>query len=110
MIDYANIGTIIGARAAIAHVVADGEQTISQFRGALAKEEMHSAGLGHLVDVLLAELKAAAPTHRLFKQTGKRYDTGRPQTQLSLLYEAKFDEAGRKRGVTFPEYLRSRAR
>ncbi len=110
MIDYANIGTILGARAAIAQVVEDGEQAIAQFRGALAKEEMHSAGLNHLVEVLVAELRAVAPGHRLFKLTGKRFDSGHAQTQLSLLYEAKFDEAGRKRGVIYPEYLRSRAR
>ncbi|BCB21997.1 hypothetical protein [Bosea sp. ANAM02] len=117
MTDFAQMGTVLGAQAAIAQVVADGEQTIAQknatiadYKAALLSEQIHAGALDHLVDVLMAELQRLDPANRLLKPTGKHFGDGRPQKQLSAVYADKFDALGKAKGLKRPETLRAQAK
>lgn len=117
MVDFAQMGTVLGAQAAIAQVVADGEQTIAEkdralfeHQAALTVEQLHAAGLKAQVAVLKSELARLDPGNRLLRKTGRHFNDGEAETVLSQVYYKGFDEAGVRKRVPNPSTLRARAK
>lgn len=81
-------------------------QTILELKQALIVERAHSAGLLAGVNAL----RPLAVDHALNKPTGRQLPDGRPETQLSLIYDKAFDEKAKSLGVSFPENLREKAK
>lgn len=117
MVDFAQMGTIIGAREAIAQVVSDGEQTIAQknatiadYRGALLVEQVTRLALDAQVDALLAELRRVAPNSPLLQKTGRIFADGRAESKIARVYVDAFDKFAKAKGIRDPEKLREKVR
>jgi len=115
VVDFAQMGTVIGARDAIAQAVAEGAETIAyknrviaEHRAALAVEEADAAGLKAQVELLLAELRRVNPNSPLFAPTGRKFASGRAETKIGKVYIDAFDKSLRAKGVANPEAHRER--
>lgn len=117
MTDFAQMGTVLGAQAAIAQVVSDGEQTIAEknatiaeYRSALVIEQVTRLALDAQVDALLAELRRVAPNSPLLQKTGRTFADGRAESKIARVYVDSFDKFAKAKGIRDPEKLREKVR
>lgn len=100
MMDFEQIGTMMGARAAIREVseganqvIAEKDAELARVRGTLAVEEMHSAGLLAEVRALKAALEKAVPSHPALRD-------------LRVVYDRAFDAEGVRLKIPNPARYR----
>ncbi len=117
MMDFEQMGTMMGAKAAINNVVADAHELvaskdaeIARLKSALAVEQMHTAGLAAQALALKAALERADPNNALLKKTGRVFPDGKPQVGLSLVYSKAFDDEGARRNIPQPNRFRKVAK
>ena len=115
--DFEQMGTMLGAKAAIGQVAADANalvaqknRDLAQVRGTLAVEEMHSAGLLAEVRALIEALEKVDPNNALLVKTGRKYPDGKLENRLGLIYDKAFDAEGAKQRIPDPHRYRKVAK
>ncbi|WP_069052676.1 hypothetical protein [Bosea sp. RAC05] len=115
--DFENMGTMIGARAAIDDVAARAramsdakDAEIARLKATLAVEIAHAAGLNASLDAMKAAMARVSPSEPLLAATGRVFTDGSKETRLSLVYAKAFDLAAKAKGLMNPERLRSQYR
>ena len=115
--DFENMGTMLGAKAAISEIASNAQAALArkdtelaQVRGTLAVEQAYAAGLLAQVEALRAELRRAAPQSKLLAATGQVFESGQPVTHLAVIYTNAFDKKAREAGIKTPERYRERMR